>query len=129
MGLRVLSLFGKMTIIETFLIPKLLYVSTIMETPKEIIKQMERMIDKFLFKGPNKVTRLSVINSLQNGGLNLTNLETQIKPSGCPGFHEIGILLLKCNYDVKDLNLTLNRFYRQLPIWWAGFRNAFSQTH
>ena len=37
------------------------------------------MIDKFLCKGQDKVTRLSVINSLQNGGLNLTNLETQIK--------------------------------------------------
>ena len=40
---------------------------------------MERMIYKFLRKGPEKVTRLSVINSLQNGGLNLTDLETQIK--------------------------------------------------
>ena len=39
-------------------------------------KKMERMIDKFLWKGPGKVTRLSDINSLQNGGLNLTVLET-----------------------------------------------------
>ena len=78
-GLRVLSLFGKVTIIKTFRKPRLVYVSTILETPEEIIKQMERMIDKFLCKGQDKVTRLSVINSLQNGGLNLTNLETQIK--------------------------------------------------
>ena len=68
-----------MTIIKSFLIPKLLYVSTILETPQEITKQMERMLYKFLWKGPDKVTRLSVINSLKNGGLNLTDLETQIK--------------------------------------------------
>ena len=68
-----------MTIIKSFLIPKLLYVSTILETPQEIIKQMERMVYKFLWKGPEKVARLSVINSLKNGGLNLTDLETQIK--------------------------------------------------
>ena len=45
-GLRGLSL----TIIKTFRKPKLVYVSTILETPEEIIKQMERMIDKFLCK-------------------------------------------------------------------------------
>ena len=32
-SLRSLSLFGKMTIIKSFLIPKLLYVSSILETP------------------------------------------------------------------------------------------------
>ena len=69
--LRGLSLFGKATIIKSFLIPKLLYVSSIIETRPEIIKQMEKMIYKFLWKGPDKVTRLSVINTLENGGLNL----------------------------------------------------------
>ena len=54
---RGLSLFGKVTIIKSFLIPKLLYVSTILETPQEIIKQMERMVYKFLWEGPDKVTR------------------------------------------------------------------------
>ena len=77
--LRRLSLFGKVTIIKSFLIPKLLYVSSIIETPPEIIKQMEKMIYKFLWKGPNKVTRLSVINTLENGGLNLTDLQLHIK--------------------------------------------------
>jgi len=67
------------TIVKSFLIPKLLDVSTILETPQEIIKQMERMLYKFLWKGPDKVIRLSVINSLKNSGLNLTDLETQIK--------------------------------------------------
>ena len=35
---------------------------------------------------------------------------------------------LKCNYDVKDLNLRLYGFYLQLPaarFWWAAFRNVF----
>ena len=77
--LRGLSLFGKVTIIKSFLIPKLLYVSSIIETPPEIIKQMEKMIYKFLWKGPDKVTRLSVINTLKNGALNLTDLELHIK--------------------------------------------------
>ena len=44
--LKGLSLFGEVTIIKTFL--KKFYVSTILETPEEIIKQMDRMVDKFL---------------------------------------------------------------------------------
>ena len=79
-GLRGLSLFSKVTIIKTFLTLKMLHVSTILETPEEIIKQMERMIDNFLCKRPDKVTRPSVFNSLQNGGLNLTNLKPKLKP-------------------------------------------------
>ena len=148
-SLRGLSLFGKVTIVKSFLIPKLLYVSTILETPQEIIKQMERMLYKFLWKGPDKVTRLSVINSLKNGGLNLTDLQTQIKAlrlSWIPrvfdervgpwksylAFHLKkygGSLLLKCDYDVRDLNLRLNGFYQQLLSWWADFRNAFSDIN
>jgi len=77
--MRGLSVFGKVTIIKSFLIPKLLYVSSITETPPEVIKQMEKMVFKFLWKGPDKVTRLSVINTLDKGGLNLTDFESYIK--------------------------------------------------
>ena len=127
----------------------LLYVSAILETPEEIIKQVERMVYKFLWKGPDKVTRLSVINSLKNGGLNLTDRETQIKAMRLSWISRVldervsqwksyftfnfkkyeGTLLLKFNFDVKDLNLSLNGFYQQLLDWWADFRNAFSDIN
>ena len=38
-NMRGLSLFGRVTIVKTFLIPKLLYVSSIIQTPMEIIKK------------------------------------------------------------------------------------------
>ena len=83
---------------------------------------MERMVYKFLWKGPDKVTRLSVINTLKNGGLNLMDLETQIKAIRLSWISRIsdervdpwksyftfhlkkygGTLLLKCNYDVRS---------------------------
>ena len=72
--LRGLSLFGKVKIIKSFLIPKLLYVSSIIETPPEMIKQMEKMIYKFLWKGPD-----NTLNTLKNGGLNFTDLELHVK--------------------------------------------------
>ena len=72
------------------------------------------------------MTRLSVINSLKNGGLNLTDLETQIKAIRPSWISRVldervgswksyftlhlkkygGTLLLKYNFDVRDLNLS-----------------------
>ena len=37
------------------------------------------MIYKILWKGPDNVTRNSVINMLEHGGLNLTDIKKQIK--------------------------------------------------
>jgi hypothetical protein len=147
--LRGLSLFGKVTIIKSFLIPKLLYVSSIIETPPEIIKQREKMIYKFLWKGPDKVTRLSVINTLENGGLNLTDLELHIKALRLSWIPRLldekegpwisylkynlkeygGCFLFRCNYDVNDLDLNLSKFYLQLLRWWADFRCSFSDLN
>lgn len=58
--MRGISLLGKVAIIKYFLILKF-------ETPPGIIKQMEKMIFKFLWKG------------LNNGGLNLTDFESHNK--------------------------------------------------
>ena len=146
-NMRGLSLFGRVTIVKTFLIPKFLYVSSIIQTPMEIIKRMERMIFKFLWKGPDKVTRSSVINSVENGGLNLTDIETQIKALRLSWIPRIldstkigpwksyfnhylkpygGTFLLKCNYELKDLTSSLSGFYSDLLFWWEEFRNTFS---
>ena len=144
-SMRGLSLFGKVTIIKTFLIPKLLYVSSIIETPSDIIRKMERMIYRFLWDGPDKVTRNSVRNTIEHGGLNLTDIETQIKAlrlSWIPrilderngawksyfSFHLRnygGAFLLNCNYDINDLKLNLTGFYAELLLWWADFRRTF----
>lgn len=142
---RGLSLFGRVTIIvKTFLIPKLLYFSSIIQTPMETIKRMKRMIFQFLWKGPDKVMRNSVINSIYNGGLNLIDIETQIKAlrlSWIPRISDStkkgpwksyfnhylkpygGTFLLKCNYEFKDLTTLLNGFYPDLLLWWEEFRN------
>ena len=52
----------------TFLIPKLLYVSSITESPHDASRKMEQRIYKFLWKGPAKVISNSVIITLQHGG-------------------------------------------------------------
>ena len=59
---RGLSLYGKVTIIKSLIIPKLVYVSSLLPTPKEVIKELNQLLFKFLWNGVDKVTRLSAIN-------------------------------------------------------------------
>ena len=68
-----------MTIIKSLIIPKLVYISSLLPTPKEIIQELNRLLFKFLWQGANKVTRLSAINEYENGGLKMIDLESMIQ--------------------------------------------------
>ena len=62
---RALSIYGKVTIIKSFLIPKYIYVCSILPTPEELLKELNKILFKFLWKGVDKVTRASVINEYE----------------------------------------------------------------
>ena len=47
-------------------------------TPKELIKQLNTLL-KFLWKGTDKVKRVSVINEYEEGGLRMIDLECMVK--------------------------------------------------
>ena len=75
---RGLSIYGKVTIIKSLIIPKLVYISSLLPTPKEIIQELNQLLFKFLWKGTAKVTTLSAINEYKNGGLKMIDLESMI---------------------------------------------------
>ena len=117
-----------------------------MPTPSHIIKEVNQIIYKFLWKGTDKVTRLSAINKFEEGGLEMIDLETMIKAlrlawlsrifSDGKGtwktylkhlFQDSGeLLIFSCNYDMKDLSIT-SLFYRELLQWWSDFREYFAE--
>ena len=76
---RGLSIYGKVTIIKSFLIPKFVYVCSVLPTPKELIQELNKVLFKFLWKGTDKVKRVSVINEYEEGGLRMTDLECMVK--------------------------------------------------
>ena len=43
--------YGKVTIIKSFLIPKNIYVCSILPTPKKLLKDLNKIMFKFLWKG------------------------------------------------------------------------------
>ena len=141
---RGLSLYGKVTIIKSLIIPKFVYVASLLPTPKEVIKQLNQLLFKFLWKGVDKVTRLSAINEYENGGLKMIDFETMVKSLRLAWLKRIfcendgawksyirqilkqsgGFFLFRCNYDVKDIPIR-SQFYTELLQWWSEFRIEF----
>ena len=102
------------------------------------------MIFSFLWNGKDKVMRLSSINSYENGGIKMTDIESLVKAVRLAWlkrvfsdnestwkfylFHLLrnvgGLLLFKCNYAMNDLSIN-SVFYRELLECWLEFRNLF----
>ena len=59
---RSLSLYGMVTIIKSLIVPKFVYVSSLLATPKGVIQELNRLIFKFLWKGVDNVTCLCTIS-------------------------------------------------------------------
>ena len=68
---RGLSVYGKVTVIKSLIIPKFVYILSLLPPPKEIVQELNRILFKFLWKGTDKVTRLTTINEYENGGLKM----------------------------------------------------------
>ena len=67
-----------MTVIKSLIIPKFVYILSLLSAPKEIVQELNRILFKFLWKGTDEVTRLSTINEYENGGLKMIDLESMI---------------------------------------------------
>ena len=75
---RNLTLFGKVCIIKSMAISMLMYVATCLAIPEKFIKDIDQRIFKFLWGKRDRIKRKSVINKLEEGGLNMLDLQTQI---------------------------------------------------
>ena len=56
---RGLSLYGKVTVIKSLVIPKFVYICSLLPVADEFVKELNRLVYKFLWNGPDKTTRLS----------------------------------------------------------------------
>ena len=79
-SLRKLTLIGKIQIINTLIISQLLYIGTVMSMPKSYIEEYKQIIKDFIWnKKPPKIKYTTLVITVQEGGLNLNDLECKIK--------------------------------------------------
>ena len=74
---RKLSLFGKVCIINSLGISKLVYNFSILDTPQYVIKKVNSIIFNFLWK-KESVRRVNLIGKIIDGGLNVVDVEEKI---------------------------------------------------
>ena len=71
-------------------------------TPKEVIKQLNQMIFKFLWNGTDKVTQVSTINEYLEGGLKMIDLECMVKSLRLAWLERIFIIMMEYGRDIWD---------------------------
>ena len=130
---RNLTVLERIQIIKSFVIPVFMYRAGLVCSHKEIVKEVNKTIFNFIWKGKDKVKRSALISDVENGGLRAPHLESIIKAQRimcCKKFansqqsswkiillHYLrrigGRLLLSCNFNVKNLPVTLPKFYAE----------------
>ena len=140
-------MYEKVTIIKALVIPKMVYLFSLIPTPEVVVTELNRILYKFLWKSTDKVTRLSTINDYENGGLKMVDNECMIKSLRLAWLKRIvssnrgtwksylrhllakygGLFLFNCNFDVKNLSIH-SQFYTELLQWWSDFREDFASN-
>ncbi len=91
---RHLTLFGKVLIIKSLATSKLIHVTTILHTPEEILKDIEKLIFSFLWESTDRIKRKTLIGSKQNGGIKMLDIfckNKALKASWAPRIAKGGI--------------------------------------
>ena len=121
-----------MTIIKSFLIPKYIYICSILPSPKELLKELNKIQFKFLWKGVDKITRTSVINEYKEGGLQewLISICSGTNGTWKSYLQHLlssvgGLFFFNCNYNISDYTIT-SQVYQELLLRWSQFRETFA---
>ena len=142
---RKLTLMGKITVIKSYALPKLIYTLTSLPNPpKQTIKRIEKIIYDFIWNGkPEKIKRDTLTNSYEKGGLKMIDLETFIRSLKITWIKRIiesdakgilnklymqklkpfgGSLLFECNLTDKDVDKIAknNNFLRDIFLAWCS---------
>ena len=74
---RHLSLIGKILIIKTLALPKLIYPATFLSVPDGFIKKINKILYNFIWGVRDKIQRRIIKNSISKGGLQMVDVESQ----------------------------------------------------
>ena len=75
---RNLSLKGKTIIINSIALAPLIYISSIVDTPKKAITEINNIIQNFIWNGSTKISQKTLIQDTKQGGLKLCHFQTKV---------------------------------------------------
>jgi hypothetical protein len=73
---RDLSLLGKIQVIKALALPQLTLSASLLPIPNDVIKNVNDILFRFLWKSRDKVKRTKLINTYENGGLQMIDVQS-----------------------------------------------------
>ena len=143
---RNLTLYGKINIVKTLGISKLIYSASVLPVPDHYIQEINKLIFNFIWAGkPPKIKRNTIIGEKKNGGLKMCDFKivekalkitwvNRIQDESQASWKIIPNLLLrkhgglafltKCNFatNTLDLDEKLPLFYKKILDYWCEFK-------
>ena len=115
---RNLTPIGKIAVIKSFVISKLIHIFSTLPSPSsDIIKHLSQLLYSFIWnKGPHKISKRQITNSYIKRGLQMINLDNFILSQKLVWIKRLSMKespwakLLSCSVDVK-------RLYSLGPLW------------
>ena len=144
---RHLTLMGKITILKTLTIPRLLFPLNFLDPPESFIKQCEATIYNCIWNNKDMVKRTTLIAPIEEGGLNMFDLESHVMACramwvsriltgtgdwaifGKQYINQFGPnnLILRCNFSEKKtfpLIQRIPKFYQNIIICFNTVKEA-----
>ena len=130
---RDLTIIRRIQIVKTFIIPIFLYRASLVSVNKDSVKDVNKIIFDFIWKGKDKVKRSALISDIGDGGLKAPHLDSIIetqrvlcrkkmasdqssnwKKSLLHYLEPVGgKFILCCDFDLKILPIKLPAFYEE----------------
>ena len=129
---RNLTLMGRIQI-KTFAIPKFMFRAAQIPLMRDVVKEVNTTLFRFLWRGKDKIKRLSLISDYKKGRLRMPHIDTLVKTQRImclKKYYDVdssswncllnyylkdvgGPFLLQCNYDTTSLPKHIPKFYKE----------------
>ena len=142
-----LTWYGKIQVIKSFAISKILYSLSSLSTPEWFVKQVQDELIKFLWdEKPSRIKFTTAINDYEWGGLRLPHVESVVFASKAMWIkrliqhssHEFFtqylpemefIDFIHCDFDPDTLSPAIPTFYRQVLYAWFSIKPKLAQDN
>ena len=141
---RGLTLLGRIQIVKTFAIPKFMYKASLISVSEDLIKDVNKLLYGFIWKGNDKIKRTALINDIENGGLKMLDVQSMILSQRVVALKRFiedynspwkniletflgdigGKLILCCNFDTRKLPIYLPDFYKECLDAWSDINTS-----
>lgn len=140
---RHLTLMGKILLVKMLLLPKVIFAATNTSTPDNVIQDINKLLYRFIWNGPDKIKRNIITSTNEQGGLGMIDVEsffTGIKSSWISRYivskNQPWCLLMAKYMDMygKDLliNMTFDKPYMfpnlsKIPLFYREVILSFNK--